>query len=215
MKISSIQTEGMPNMVRYSIDPKIKVRKVDELLELPHTILVNDFNEAAAKTFRSQFQTALNSNQSVIPITIDSYGGQVYALLSMMGVIKASTVPVATVITAKACSCAAILASCGADGMRFMDPLATMMIHDVSSHAFGKTEELKAEVKEAERLNKFIFTLMAQNCGKEEGYFLKLLEEYKHANAFLTAEECKRHNIVNHIRVPQFNLKVNVDCNFG
>ena len=95
-------------MVRYQIDPKIKVKKVDDLIELPHTVLVNKFDEDSAKLFRNRLQIALNSGQPVIPVVIDSYGGQVYSLLSMIGTIKASPVPcVATVLTGKAMSCAA------------------------------------------------------------------------------------------------------------
>jgi ATP-dependent Clp protease, protease subunit len=216
MKISnSLIGEKVIEMVRYTIDPKIKMRKIDELVELPHTILVNDFSELSAKTFRAQFQTALNSNQPVIPIVIDSFGGQVYSLLSMMGVIKASPVPVATVITGKSMSCGAVLASCGTEGMRFIDPLATVMIHDLSQHSGGKTEEFKASAKEIERLNQLVFRLMAEHVGHPSDYFLKLADEMKHAEIYLSPEECKTHKLVNHIRVPQFNVKLSVDINFG
>lgn len=202
-------------MVRYQIDPKIKVKKVDDLLDAPHTIVVNKFDEDAVKSFRLQFQAAVNSGQPVIPIVIDSYGGQVYSLMSMIGIIKASPVPVATIGMGKCCSCGSLLLAAGNEGMRFMDPFATVMIHDVSSGAFGKVEDLKADVKEAERLNQWVFKVMAQNCGKPDDYFLKLIESYHHANAFLCADECKKHNIVNHIRVPQFTVKVETSINFG
>ena len=49
-------------------------------------------------------------------------------------------------------SCGAILFSFGVDGMRYMDPDATVMIHDVSSMGWGKVEEIKADAKEVERL---------------------------------------------------------------
>ncbi|HBZ39919.1 MAG TPA: hypothetical protein DEO59_16125, partial [Balneola sp.] len=72
----------------------------------------------------------------------------------------------------KAMSCGAILFSFGTEGRRYMDSDATLMIHDVSSSGWGKIEEIKADVKEAERLNKKIFRMMAKNCGQEEDYFL-------------------------------------------
>ena len=67
-----------------------------------------------------------------------------------------------------------VLFSFGNEGLRYMDQHATVMIHDVSSGGFGKIEELKADVKEAERLNKKLYYMMAENCGKNKTYFLKL-----------------------------------------
>lgn len=202
-------------MIYHSIDPKIKPRKIEDLVELPHVILVNKFEEESAKIFRDQFAKAINTGQKIIPVVIDSYGGHVYSLLSMIATIKASPVPVATVMTGKAMSCGAALFTCGAEGMRFMDPLSTLMIHDVSSGSIGKVEEIKADAKEVDRLNQLIYTMMAKNVGKPDDYFLKLVDEHKHADLFLDAENCKKHNIVNHIRIPSFNVSVKTEVTFA
>ena len=108
-------------------------------------------------------------------------------------------------------SCGAILASFGSEGLRFMDKDATLMIHDVSSMAFGKIEELKSDVREAERLNKRVYEMMARNCGKPDDYFLNLIHNKGHADWFLDAEEAVEHKLINHIRVPE--LIINVDVN--
>ena len=142
---------------------------------------------------------------------IDSYGGQVYSLMSMISDIKSSDLPVATIVEAKAMSCGAVLFTFGEDGHRYMAPDATVMIHDVSSGGFGKVEELKADAAEADRLDQKIFKMMAQNCGKKDDYFKKIVHKKGHADWFLDAEECKKHNICNHIRVPSFT--VNIDVN--
>ena len=86
-----------------------------------------------------------------------------------------------------------------------MDSDATMMIHDVSSAAFGKIEELKSDVREAERLNKKVYTMMAQNCDQEDNYFLDLIHDKGHSDWYLDAQEALHHNIVQHVKVP--NLK--------
>ena len=104
-------------------------------------------------TFLSLINKAQNSGQPVIPVIIDSYGGQVYSLMSMISDIKHSKIPVATIVQGKAMSCGAILFSFGTEGYRYMDPDATLMIHDVSSMEIGKVEEIKASAEETERLN--------------------------------------------------------------
>ena len=63
----------------------------------------------------------------------------------MISSIKTSKIPVATIVQGKAMSCGAILFSFGEEGRRFMDPNATLMIHDVSSGQLGKVEEVTSK----------------------------------------------------------------------
>ena len=141
-----------------------------ELRKPPVIVRVNKFTEDSAKKFYHEMALAHSTGQKVIPIVIDSYGGQVYSLMTMISAIEASDLPVATIVEGKAMSCGAVLLSFGEQGMRFADPNATVMIHDVSSGGWGKIEELKADVAEAERLDEKIFTMMARNCGKKDDY---------------------------------------------
>lgn len=201
-------------MSTINIDPKIKIKKIEELIDLPVVLTVNKFNEEVAKSFRDTFAKALNTGQKIVPIVIDSYGGEVYSLLSMVAVIKSSPLPVATIVSGKAMSCGAILLSCGTEGYRFADPSATIMIHEVSVGSFGKVEEVKVDAKEAERLNQLIFKLMARNAGKDEDFFLKVVHENNHADLFLNAEDCKKFNLVNHIRIPSFKIKISSEISF-
>ena len=193
------------------VDPKVKEI---ELRKQPVIIRVNKFNEESAKKFAQEVAAAHNTGQKVIPVVIDSYGGQVYSLMSMISAIKHAELPIATIVEGKAMSCGAVLFSFGEDGMRFMDPNATVMIHDVSSMDFGKVEELKAGAAEADRLNSIIYGMMARNCGKKDDYFMKIVDKKKHADWFLDANEAKKHGMANHLRVPKFNINVQVDIDF-
>jgi len=189
------------------VSPLIKTL---ELKQEPVIITINNFDEESASAFSEAVSIAHNTGQKVIPVIIDSYGGQAYSLLSMISTIKSSTIPVATIIRGKAMSCGSILACFGDDGLRFMDKDATLMIHDVASTAFGKVEELKADAREADRLNKKVYKMMARNCGKADDYFLNLIHDKGHADWFLDAEEAKEHNLVQHLRVPNLKGKVTV-----
>lgn len=191
-----------------SISPLLKEV---ELRKPPIIIRVNKFDEDSAKKFSQDIAAAHNSGQSIIPVVIDSYGGQVYSLMSMIAAIRASEKPIATIVEGKAMSCGAVLFSFGEEGLRFMDPDATVMIHDVSSMDFGKVEELKASAAEADRLNGKIYTMMARNCGKKDDYFMKIVDKKKHADWFLDAEEAKKHGLANQLRVPKLNIKVDVE----
>ena len=185
-----------------------------EFRQNPVIITVNEFTEESALSFRSSMCDAINSGQKIIPVVIDSYGGQVYSLMSMIASINASPVPVATIVQGKAMSCGAILATFGADGLRFVDKDATLMIHDVSSFAFGKVEELKADARESERLNKRVYQMMARNCGKPEDYFTKIIHDKGHADWFLDADECLKHGLANHAKIPELKIDTRVSFKF-
>jgi len=199
--------------MKYTVNVSPLLKEV-ELRKPPVIIRVNKFDEESSKKFVTEMAQAHNTGQKVIPVVIDSYGGQVYSLMTMIAAIKDAELPVATIVEGKAMSCGAVLATFGEEGMRFMDSDATVMIHDVSSMDWGKVEELKASAKEAERLNDKIYTMMARNCGKKDDYFLKIVDKKKHADWFLDAEECKSHNIANQVRLPTLRINVNVDVDF-
>ena len=195
------------NIIKY-FSPLLKEKEFID--GLPVVIRVRKFDEAAAKEFSEQVSKAQNTGQPIDPVIIDSYGGQVYSLMSMISDIKHSKIPVATMIQGKAMSCGAILFSFGTEGQRYMDSDATLMIHDVSSSGWGKIEEIKADVKEAERLNKKIFRMIAKNCGQEEDYFLNIIHDKGHADWYLDYEEAKRLKIANHDHIPTMKITANV-----
>lgn len=197
------------NIIKY-FSPLLKEPKLID--DLPIIIRVNKFDESSAKSFSALMTKAQNTGQPVVPVIIDSYGGQVYSLMSMISDIKHSKIPVATIVQGKAMSCGAILFSSGTDGHRYMDPDATLMIHDVSSMNWGKVEEVKASADETERLNKKVYQMMAKNCGQRKNYFLDIIHEKGHADWFLELPEAKKHNLANHGHIPE--LKINTSVSF-
>ena len=64
------------------------------------------------------------------------------------------------------------------------------------------------------RLNEIVYKMMAENCGKKEDYFLKIVDKKKHADWFLDGTEAKKHGLANHLRIPKFNIKIGVDIDF-
>lgn len=181
---------------------------------LPVIIRLNKFDENSAKGFSAAMMKAQNTGQPIVPVIIDSYGGQVYSLMSMISDIQHSKVPVATIVQGKAMSCGALLFSFGAEGHRYMDPDATLMIHDVSSMSWGKVEEIKASAEETSRLNKKVYQMMAENCGHHKDYFLDIIHEKGHADWFLEFDEANKHNLANHNHVPELKITARIDFDF-
>ena len=207
MAENSVGGGGGSIFTRLFKTPEIK-GSVADIVTLPKVVLINKFNEESAKQFYTDMAAAENTDQEIIPIVIDSFGGQIYTLLAMIDCIKASKKKIATIALSKSMSCGVVMLTCGDEGFRFAAPQSTILIHDVSSWTFGKVEEVKADAAETERCNKIIYQIMDRNCGHEDGYFQKLVHDRSHADWYLTADEAKEHNIVNHVRIPRFEVKV-------
>lgn len=167
--------------------------------------------ERTAKIFADDMQSAKNTGQSVIPVVISSYGGSVYALLEMIDTIKNIGLPVATIVTGKAMSAGAVLASCGTNGYRFASPNATYMVHEVSTGATGKIGEVEVDAEEGKRLNKLMLGIMSTNLGHAPDYFSKLIHEKGHADWYFTPNEASKHGLVNHVRIPTIKIRIHVE----
>ena len=84
------------------------------------------------------------------------------------------------------------------------------MIHDVSSMAWGKVEEVKVSAQETERLNQIVYKMMAKNCDHPDDYFLDLVHERGHADWFLDGKEAKKHGLACHLRLPTLEIDIDV-----
>jgi ATP-dependent Clp protease protease subunit len=196
---------------KLSVSPLIRAKHAD-LIDSPQIVLVQKFTEEGVKDFRDQMEKAHQTGQPIIPILIDSYGGSVYGCLDMIGHLQKATLPVHTIVTGKAMSAGAILFGMG--HTRHMAENATLMLHDASTWSGGKTEEIKADAKEVERLNSLIFRILARNCGQKEDYFTKLVHEKGHADWFLTAKEARKHKLCTNIGIPELRVDISVNYKF-
>jgi ATP-dependent Clp endopeptidase proteolytic subunit ClpP len=168
-------------------------------------ILVNEFTEDAVKKFKEDFDRLKHSDLPCIPIFIDSFGGEIYSLMAMLDIMESVEIPKATIALGKAMSCGSILLASGNPGLRFIGKYSTVMIHDAGKVSWGKIEDLKADVREAERLNEVLYKLLSEKCNQPTDYFKKEVEKRKHIDWFLSAEEARKHKIVDHVGIPYFS----------
>lgn len=191
----------------------LSINDTDISIVKPITIRVNDIEEDKSKDFFDKFEEAQNTGQNIIPIIIDSYGGDIYSLFAMIDCIRQSKITVMTICSGKACSAGAILLSCGHEGYRYITPNSSVMIHDVSSVLMGKADEMGASMKEVNRVNAQLYGILDENCGQKPGYFKEKIKKLKNVDFWLTPEKALEFNLINHIAVP--NLTYKIDYNFS
>ena len=200
---------GMLQRVTMGGDVPFKTSKLDDLILPPQVIRVTEFDKDGVKAFSDGMSRAHEVGQPVIPIVIDSYGGSVYGLLSMIDMIRSSKAKVATIVEGKAMSAGAALFTFGAPGMRYMAPDAHLMIHEVASWTGGKVEEIKADAAHCDALNRRMLAMMAENCGHDDPeYFARLIHDRKHADWYLNAREAIKHGIASHAKLPRLEVRI-------
>lgn len=179
---------------------------ITDILRAPVLVRVTDFEEDDVKAFAAQLSDALLTGQPMLPVVIHSYGGDVYGLCAMRAMLDAYPLPVVTIVEGLAASAAMFLFACG--DRRYMAPDATLMIHDLSTNNSGKTEEVKADTAELDRLSAQLFADLAVRCDKPPGYFEAQLDQRKHADWYLPAKEAKRHGLAHGIGIPSLAVAV-------
>ena len=166
-------------------------------------IWVTEFNEEASLKFREKVVSiAKEDPNEPIVIYIDSYGGLVDSLASMIETIDEVPNPIITVAMGKAMSCGAILLSHG--DLRWIGKHSRVMIHEVSSGTGGDVHDMYADAVETKRLNKYFLGLLAKNCGIKGGYdgLRKLIKARDGRDIYLDAQSALKFGIVDAIGTP-------------
>ena len=166
-------------------------------------IWVNAFTEESAQLFRDQvFERADRDGTNVIPVYIDSYGGQVDALAKMLDTMDEVPNRFVTVCMGKAMSCGAILLSHG--DLRFVSAHSRVMVHNVSAGVIGDVTEMQSNTEEAQRINEVFIGLLAKNCKMSyKDLQDKIKESTDSKNIYLSPEDALKFGIVDKIGVPE------------
>lgn len=177
-------------------------------------VLVTDFTDESARKFREDFlpEARFNRDRPVI-VWINSPGGNVDALASMIETINSVPNKVITACIGRANSAGSILLSCGSKGFRYCGPHSRVMIHEVStSHAREKVGEVLTDAKESARFEEFWLGLLAKNCGIEGGY-QELRREIKERDGkiWLNAQEAVKFGIADKIGVPKLKASFDIE----
>lgn len=183
--------------------------KLDEYLDKPKddttndAIWVNGFQEADAKNFNTAVLKIANldSNKPIL-VFIDSYGGAVDALASMLSVLDTIPNKLITVATGKAMSCGAMLLSHG--DLRYVAPHARVMIHEVSAGAQGNVNDIKNSIQETDRLNEYYMDILASNMGlKSRKDLITRFFTNERRDYYMDAKTAVKFKIADRIGIPR------------
>lgn len=202
--------------IKIEIDPKLRHIVGVGSLQAEHFFShVNLFNEEYATTFTKEMLAMEAMAQPMSIVIIDSTGGEVESLASMVSSIEASSKPVLTFCKGKAYSCGAYLLGFGSIGFRYASPNSTIMFHSMGSGAYGKPEDINVKSKAFSKLQQYWCEKLSIHCGhKDKDYFSKLLRD-KGADIWMTPKEAKKHKLIDHIGIPSLEVEVTLNQKLG
>ena len=164
-------------------------------------VIVNSFNEESARQFRKQVMMR-NSQDPSMPIVvyIDSYGGYLDSLNSMLETIGQVSNPIITVCIGKAMSCGAVLLAAG--DHRFCGKFSRVMIHQSTGGDIGPVEGLQKNVDECKRVNDMFMSFLAKRCSKSLGELKQIIKDNESRDFYLDADQSKKFGIVDFVGTP-------------
>lgn len=174
-------------------------------------ILVNAFTEMSARQFREElFFEAKKDKRKPITVHIDTLGGSMDALATMVEAMESVPNNIITVCVGRAISAGAILLSFG--DYRFCGRHSRVMVHECLTFNRKETDVNEAVVmtKESLRVNEYWLGRLAENCKIKNGYqgLKKMLKNREDDRTiYLDAAGALRFGIVDFIGMPQVDSR--------
>jgi ATP-dependent Clp endopeptidase proteolytic subunit ClpP len=147
-----------------------------------------------------RFSSDFNSNPPPIYLHINSFGGSIFAALSVIDTIQYNPIPIYTIIEGAAASAATMISVYGKK--RYITKSSHMLIHQLSSGFWGKMAEVKDEVKNLKNLMKVIKKIYKKKTDVPEEKLDKIL---KH-DLWWNSKKCLKYGLVDKVIKSSSNL---------
>lgn len=166
--------------------------------------LVDEIDSDTATSIALQLRKAEDNGQSFVPFYIDSPGGSVYGLLSIVESMRRCKIPIYTFTSGIAASCAACVFCMGT--RRFMTKYSRLLLHDVSVDFSSETSmtssNIKVEANEMRTLNRTILQIIAENTGHPTNYFVNLIKTKRNNDIYVSAKQAMEWKMATDIGFP-------------
>lgn len=161
---------------------------------------VRGFDSYSVSNLKYYIDKAKQENQRVLPIMINSPGGSIYGLMEMVDLLNASGLVIKTVTTGIAMSAGSILFALGQE--RYMSQNSTIMIHDASHFAWGKTNDVQAVASHVQEIEARAYSILNLAAGKGDTFFQDLVKQNKGSDLYLNAEKALEYGLATQIKIP-------------
>lgn len=152
-------------------------------------------NDGMSTIVQAQLMFLDSVDNRDITMHIDSPGGSVKSGLSMVDVMDFINADIRTVNTGMAASMGSVLLGAGTKGKRSSLRHSTTMLHQSSGGFSGNIQDAEIDWAEWQKVNKELFNLLGQYCGKKPEQVMKDASR----DLWLNAEEALKYGIIDEI----------------
>lgn len=152
-------------------------------------------NDNMSTVVQAQLMFLDSVDNSDITMHIDSPGGSVKSGLSMVDVMDYIKADIRTVNTGMAASMGSVLLGAGTKGKRSSLKHSTTMLHQSSGGFSGNIQDAEIDWKNWQDVNKELFVLLGEYCGKKPERVMKDATR----DFWLNAEEAKKYGIIDEV----------------
>jgi len=138
-------------------------------------------------------QSDFNVGNLNIYLHINSFGGSVFAGLSIIDTIISNPIPITSIVEGSAASAATIISVVCSE--RIIRPNSFMLIHQLSSGFWGKMEEIKDEFINLKKITKKIKSIYKEHTTIEKEQLKGLLKR----DLWLDSNECLEYGLVDKV----------------
>lgn len=152
-------------------------------------------NDNMSTIVQAQLMFLDTTSDGDITMHVDSPGGSVKSGLSMVDVMDYIKCDIRTINTGMAASMGSVLLGAGTKGKRMSLKHSTTMLHQSSGGFSGNIQDAEIDWKNWQEVNKELFVLLGEYCGKKPEVVMKDATR----DFWLSAEEAKKYGIIDEI----------------
>ena len=202
--LSSLNMHYYQNQIESSMTPYIleeremRATQIDIFSRLMRDRLLwvaGPVNDNMSTVVQAQLMYLDSVDNLDITMHVDSPGGSVKSGLSMVDVMQYIKSDIATVNTGMAASMGSVLLGAGTKGKRSSLRFSKTMLHQTSGGAGGNIQDARINFVEWEKVNKILFELLGEFCGKPA----EVVEKDATRDFWLSADEAVAYGIIDEV----------------
>lgn len=129
----------------------------------------------------------LDPKPRTLTLYVNSPGGDLYQAFALIDMMRNSKHPIQTVGIGLVMSAGFLIFAAGTKGMRYAAKNTSFMCHQFSESSEGKYHDVKAAIKESERLNSRMLDILKESTGQTAAVVKKKL--LPPSDVYLSAQE--------------------------
>ena len=146
-------------------------------LLMNNIVFVGDaVEDQMANVICSQLLWLDSQSDSDIMVYVNSPGGHVTSGLAIVDTLNFVRNKITTTCIGMAASMGAVILSSGTKGQRFAMPNSSIPIHAISGGTYGNINDMNVDIKESNRINDLVLSVLAENTGKTLDEIKKAVE---------------------------------------